>query len=63
MKSSLLALSLSLAFAAPLIAAQPDIVIADFEGETYGDWKTTGDAFGSGPAHGSAAAGGRERPA
>ena len=27
-------------------------VIADFESETYGDWKATGDAFGSGPAKG-----------
>ena len=38
---------------ARLSAAQPDIVIADFEGETYGEWKTTGEAFGSGPAHGA----------
>lgn len=30
-----------------------DILIADFEGETYGDWKTTGDAFGPGPAQGT----------
>src|SRR3954471_14247924 len=34
-------------------AAAPDIVIADFEGDTYGDWKTSGEAFGSGPAHGA----------
>jgi beta-fructofuranosidase/levanase len=27
-------------------------VIADFEGQDYGDWKTTGDAFGPGPAQG-----------
>jgi sucrose-6-phosphate hydrolase SacC (GH32 family) len=27
-------------------------VIADFEGKDYGDWKTTGDAFGPGPAPG-----------
>lgn len=27
-------------------------VIADFEGTTYGDWHTTGDAFGLGPAQG-----------
>ena len=54
MKSSLLALGLFLAVAsAPLPAAPPDIVIADFEGETYGDWKTTGEAFGAGPAHGA----------
>ena len=32
-------------------AAEP-IVIANFEGDTYGDWKTNGDAFGAGPAHG-----------
>src|SRR5271163_4566861 len=34
-------------------AAEPDIVIANFEGETYGDWKTTGEAFGPGPARGT----------
>ena len=33
--------------------AADDIVVADFEGDTYGDWKTTGDAFGPGPAHGT----------
>ena len=33
------------------IAAEP-IVIADFEASNYGDWKTTGTAFGDGPAHG-----------
>jgi sucrose-6-phosphate hydrolase SacC (GH32 family) len=27
-------------------------VLADFEGQDYGDWKTTGDAFGPGPAQG-----------
>jgi hypothetical protein len=30
-----------------------DIVIADFEGEDYGDWIVEGDAFGSGPARGT----------
>jgi len=29
-----------------------DIVIADFEGKTYGDWKVEGTAFGTGPAKG-----------
>lgn len=29
------------------------IVLADFEGATYGDWKTTGQAFGKGPASGT----------
>ena len=28
-------------------------MIADFEGATYGDWKTTGEAFGPGPARGT----------
>lgn len=30
-----------------------DIVIADFEGDTYGAWTTTGEAFGAGPARGA----------
>ena len=30
-----------------------DIVIADFEGKDYGEWKVTGEAFGAGPAQGS----------
>src|SRR5262245_40600318 len=39
----------------PLSAAdRPDIVLADFEGDTYPDgWKTTGTAFGKGPAKGT----------
>jgi len=32
--------------------ARPDILLADFEGDTYGAWKTTGEAFGPGPAKG-----------
>ncbi len=34
-------------------AANPDILIADFEGADYGGWTTTGSAFGSGPARGT----------
>ena len=34
-------------------ALRPDLVIADFEADTYGDWEVTGDAFGSGPAAGT----------
>ena len=30
-----------------------DILIADFEGETYGDWKVEGTAFGNGPVRGT----------
>lgn len=33
--------------------AADDIQIADFETETYGDWKVTGTSFGSGPAQGT----------
>src|SRR5690349_20134429 len=33
--------------------ASDDIPIADFEGPDYGSWKTTGEAFGPGPAHGT----------
>src|SRR5579863_8859899 len=36
-----------------LARAADDIVLADFEGKDYGDWKTTGDAFGAGPAQGT----------
>src|SRR4051794_24959122 len=32
-------------------AARPDVVLADFEGDDYDGWTTTGDAFGRGPAH------------
>jgi fructan beta-fructosidase len=34
-------------------ALRPPIVIADFEGSDYGAWKTSGDAFGKGPAQGT----------
>ncbi len=34
-------------------AAEPDIVINDFEAKDYGDWKVTGKAFGTGPAQGT----------
>jgi fructan beta-fructosidase len=40
----------------PALAAAadgPNILIADFEGDTYGDWTTTGTAFGKGPARGT----------
>ncbi|HTQ08689.1 MAG TPA: GH116 family glycosyl hydrolase, partial [Fimbriimonadaceae bacterium] len=32
---------------------RPDLLIADFEGDTYGDWKVEGEAFGPGPAKGT----------
>jgi len=30
-----------------------ELLIADFEGDTYGDWQITGQAFGPGPARGT----------
>jgi len=39
---------------APAAAARKDILIADFEGKTYGEgWKVEGEAFGPGPARGT----------
>jgi fructan beta-fructosidase len=34
-------------------AQNAELIIADFEGTNYGGWKTTGEAFGSGPANGA----------
>ncbi len=34
-------------------AERADILIADFESSTYGDWQVTGEAFGPGPAQGT----------
>ncbi len=34
-------------------APRSELLIADFEGDTYGDWKVEGDAFGRGPAKGA----------
>ncbi|UCG15935.1 MAG: hypothetical protein JSV19_11640 [Phycisphaerales bacterium] len=34
--------------------ARPPIVVADFEGDSYGDWVATGEAFGEKPAIGTA---------
>ncbi len=31
---------------------RPDVVLADFEADTYGAWAVTGEAFGPGPARG-----------
>jgi len=36
-------------------AARAKIVLADFEGPDYGDWKTSGEAFGKKPAAGTLA--------
>src|SRR4051812_45585538 len=54
---SLRCLALSLLTLASVFSASaadlPDILIADFEGPDYGAWKVTGEAFGTGPAHGT----------
>lgn len=36
-------------------APRSEVVLADFEGASYGDWKPSGDAFGTGPAKGTLA--------
>ena len=48
-----LAAILALFISGPVLAAEPDILVADFEGPDYGDWKATGEAFGPGPARGT----------
>lgn len=35
------------------LAAASDVLLADFEGSTYGDWRVEGSAFGPGPARGT----------
>lgn len=35
------------------VSASDDLLLADFEGETYGEWQVTGEAFGGGPARGA----------
>ena len=42
-----------LCLAAAAIATEGDILIADFEGDNYAQWKVTGEAFGPGPAKGT----------
>src|SRR3954452_22256579 len=45
---------LTIALGTPAVAEdRPEIVVADFESETYGAWTTTGEAFGPGPAKGA----------
>ena len=41
------------AIAVPGLRAADDILIADFEGPDYGQWKATGEAFGPGPSRGT----------
>lgn len=39
--------------------ARADVVIADFEGDNYGEWKTTGNALGDSPARANVRPGNR----
>lgn len=51
--NSLAGVALAIAVGHPCYAASPaDIVIADFEGASYGNWTATGTAFKPGPARG-----------
>src|SRR4051812_48723176 len=49
----ILAACLLFTLASQSLAQRPEIVLADFEGDDYGDWKATGEAFGKGPARGT----------
>jgi fructan beta-fructosidase len=52
MKKHLLTITIVLLCASTVYSAE-DILIADFEGNSYGGWKVTGEAFGPGPAEGT----------
>jgi fructan beta-fructosidase len=45
-------LAMWLLITAPALAAD-DLVVADFEQDSYGEWTVTGTAFGAGPARGT----------
>lgn len=40
-------------FSSGMAVAAEDLIIADFEGPDYGEWRTTGEAFGTCPALGA----------
>ena len=52
MKSSC-ALAAMVLLTANSLLADDDLLIADFESETYGEWTADGEAFGPGPAEGA----------
>jgi fructan beta-fructosidase len=51
----LLTLLVTVYAAAQPAAAQTDLLLADFEADSYGDWQVEGEAFGDGPARGTLA--------
>jgi sucrose-6-phosphate hydrolase SacC (GH32 family) len=52
MKTGLMSAALAAAITPSLLAAD-DLLIADFENDTYAPWTTNGEAFGPGPARGT----------
>ncbi|MHC4250826.1 MAG: GH32 C-terminal domain-containing protein [Planctomycetota bacterium] len=57
MRTHVLAVGLAVGLCAclPVARAADDILIADFEGDTYGDWRAEGNCFGTRPARGTLA--------
>ncbi len=54
MSRTMLTICLALQAAIAVQAAdRPDVLVADFERESYGEWKADGEAFGPGPAQGA----------
>ena len=53
MKKLLVIIALVTFGCSSVVTIQEAILIADFEGNNYGDWKETGEAFGTGPASGT----------
>lgn len=53
MQKRLFSLLLCLACSFALAADRSDTLIANFEGESYGSWSVTGEAFGARPAQGT----------
>ena len=53
MKKLLFTIALVMSGCSSVVTTQEDVLIADFEGRDYGDWKVTGEAFGPGPARGT----------
>ena len=53
MQCKLLSLLTSVIFCFCSPCPAEDLLIADFEGDDYGGWLRTGEAFGPGPARGT----------
>jgi sucrose-6-phosphate hydrolase SacC (GH32 family) len=43
----------AMAMGAGIVRGADDVLVGDFEGETYAPWEATGEAFGAGPARGT----------